>query len=135
MIRSLKSFQKVSMKDNMLKIKKGRHQMSPFFIITSYGFVDQSPDSLTNTLLFSLSCAMINSARSSGCITLSGFPSVSFKSMAMSLATVLGSSVETLMLSYALLASMIQTYRSAQILMHYRHLLQRLRFYPPSTKC
>ncbi|EAL11730.1 hypothetical protein protein [Bacillus cereus G9241] len=56
----------------------------------SYGLVDQSPADLINVRLFNFSCATINSAISSACITLSGFPSVNPKSTAISVATVLG---------------------------------------------
>ncbi len=86
------------------KIKKG-HLLHykidiPSFVYTCipYGLVDQSPADLINVRLFNFSCATINSAISSACITLSGFPSVNPKSTAMSVATVLGVKAVTRML-------------------------------------
>src|ERR1700748_668141 len=65
-----------------------------------YGFVDQMPESFTTTLRLSLSCETSSSAKSSACITLSGLPSVSFSSMAISVATVLGVMVKTRILDF-----------------------------------
>src|SRR5699024_7613961 len=60
-----------------------------------YGFVDHKPADLTNARGCSLSWCTINSAKSSGCSTFSGLPSVKFSWYARSVATVLGVSVVT----------------------------------------
>ena len=55
-----------------------------------YGFVDHMPASLIKMRRFSFSWATMNSAKSSGCITFSGLPSVRLLFMARGVATVLG---------------------------------------------
>src|SRR5690606_33092714 len=79
--------------------KIGRKQLF-FFLVLNYGLVDQMPASLINTRRFSFNWHTKNSAKSSGCITLSGLPSVSLSSTARSVATVLGVKVVTRMLCF-----------------------------------
>src|SRR5690606_22259660 len=65
-----------------------------------YGLVDHKDADFNNALLGNNSASTINAAKSSGCKTLSLLPSVKFKSLAISVAIVLGVKVITRMLFF-----------------------------------
>src|SRR5665647_313119 len=64
----------------------------------NYGLVDQIDASLTKTRLLSFNCTIINSAKSSGCISLSSLLLMRLALFASSVTTVLGVKAVTLIL-------------------------------------
>src|SRR3954466_10870346 len=67
-------------------------------LVLIYGLVEKMLASLTNIRRLSFNCAIINSAKSSGCITLSGSPVIKLALCARSVTMVLGAKAVTLML-------------------------------------